>query len=272
MWGTIVAADGTVCAVAFSGSDYTSQWLGSRVISAQKASTGNDFSVGNGSAPGGSAFPTGLALSTANLYSAVQPGGSLYGLQHSNPVDTEVAYANTDNGPVSPGTFGTRQDPMVGLRVGGVNVFGGGFGAYQGSVRVGGVGVSGDTSCTDHMVGWRLRHRLGLDQLGNVAGVSGMLRIRITLSSTSRRTPRRHGDQQGRIRTSDVPEQPDPRGRFRPSRHAMTKWRSASALRRSAAFARRHPIAQPLHSLDRSDQSNQVHSCPKTARGRGDPG
>src|SRR5580658_6384013 len=40
MWGTIVAADGTVCAVAFSGDDYTSQWLGSRVISAQKASTG----------------------------------------------------------------------------------------------------------------------------------------------------------------------------------------------------------------------------------------
>jgi hypothetical protein len=173
MWGTIVAADGTVCAVAFSGSDYTSQWLASRVISAQKASTGNDFSLGNGSTPASSAFPTGLALSTANLYSAVQPGGSLYGLQHSNPVDTEVAYANTLSGPVSPGAFGTAADPMVGLRVGGVNVFGGGLGAYKGGVRVGGVGVSGDTSCTDHMVAWRLRHRLGLDQLGNVGGVTG---------------------------------------------------------------------------------------------------
>jgi hypothetical protein len=173
MWGTIVAADGTVCAVAFSGSSYTAQWLGSRVISAQKASTGNDFSLGNGSTPSGSAFPTGLALSTANLYSAVQPGGSLYGLQHSNPVDTEVAYANADTGSVSPDTFGTTQDPMVGLRVGGVNVFGGGLGAYKGGIRVGGVGVSGDTSCTDHMVAWRLRHRLGLDQLGTVTGVSG---------------------------------------------------------------------------------------------------
>jgi hypothetical protein len=173
MWGTIVAADGTVCAVAYSGASYTSQWFGSRVISAQKASTGNDFSLGGSSAPGGSAFPNGLALSTANLYSATQPGGSLYGLQHSNPVDTDVAYANTDNGSVTPGTFGTRQDPMVGLRVGGVNVFGGGFGAYQGGVRVGGVGVSGDTSCTDHMVGWRLRHRLGLDEFGTVGGVSG---------------------------------------------------------------------------------------------------
>ena len=29
----------------------------------------------------------GLALSTANLYSAVQPGGSLFGLQESNPVE-----------------------------------------------------------------------------------------------------------------------------------------------------------------------------------------
>ena len=177
MWGTIVAADGTVCAVAFSGAAYTSQWLGSRVISAQKASTGNDFSLGHGSTPAGSSFPTGLALSTANLFSAVQPGGSLYGLQHSNPVDTEVAYGNQpwsqNNGPISAQTFGTPQDPMVGQRVGGVNVFGGGFGAYQGGVRVGGVGVSGDTSCTDHMVGWRLRHLLGLDQLSGVGGVSG---------------------------------------------------------------------------------------------------
>ena len=178
MWGTIVAADGTVCAVAYSGASYTSQWFGSRVISAQKASTGNDFSLGSGASPGGSAFPTGLALSTANLYSAVQPGGSLYGLQHSNPVDTEVAYGNSppwgeNTGPVNPNAFGTTRDPMVGLRVGGVNVFGGGLGAYVGGARVGGVGVSGDTSCTDHMVAWRLRHLLGLDQLGTVTGVSG---------------------------------------------------------------------------------------------------
>src|SRR5499427_5632401 len=94
MWGTIVDRDGTVCAVAFSGSQFDSQWLGSRVISAQKANTANDFSLGHGATPGGSLFPSGLALSTANLFSAVQPGGSLYGLQHSNPVDTDVAYGN----------------------------------------------------------------------------------------------------------------------------------------------------------------------------------
>jgi hypothetical protein len=55
-WGTIVANDGTVCAVAFSGQQYTAQWLGSRVISAQKANTANDFSLGLGT-PATSAFP-----------------------------------------------------------------------------------------------------------------------------------------------------------------------------------------------------------------------
>src|ERR1700730_17077134 len=61
MWGTIVDRDGIVCAVAFTGNHRGDQWPGSRVISAQKANTGNEFSL-----------PT-FALSSANLYSAVQP-------------------------------------------------------------------------------------------------------------------------------------------------------------------------------------------------------
>ncbi len=162
MWATVVANDGTVCAVAVSGSSLTSQWLGSRVISAQKASTANGFSVGKDGRKGA------FALSTANLYSAVQPGGSLYGLQHSNPVDPAVAYAG------DPLEFGTLTDPMVGNRIGGVNVFGGGLALYTASgVKVGGLGVSGDTSCTDHMVAWRVRNALNLDHLGTVGGVSG---------------------------------------------------------------------------------------------------
>lgn len=169
MWGVIVDPSGIVCAVAFSGANYTSQWLGSRAIAAQKANTGNSYSLGVGS--GG----TVIALSTANLFSAVQPGGSLYGLQHSNPVDTEVAYGNQygyQGNPAPGGSFGTPQDPMVGQRIGGVNVFGGGLALYKGGVRVGGLGVSGDTSCTDHMIAWRTRHNLGLDYFGSVGGVS----------------------------------------------------------------------------------------------------
>jgi len=184
MWGTIVDKSGIVCAVAFSGSDFTSQWLGSRVISAQKANTANAFSLTN--SPGTSLLSgKGLALSTANLFTAVQPGGSLFGLQASNPVDTAVAYGNrpgfgpTDPPPVNAQFFGTPQDPLVGQRVGGINVFGGGLALYIGGVKVGALGVSGDTSCTDHMVAWRTRHALppnGFDHFGStVTGVSATL-------------------------------------------------------------------------------------------------
>jgi uncharacterized protein GlcG (DUF336 family) len=146
MWGTVVSTDGTVCAVAFTGAQYGDQWLGSRVISAQKANTANAFSL------------PGLALSTANLYSATQPGGSLYGLQHSNPVDTGVAYAG------KAADFGTAKDPMTGKRIGGVNVFGGGLALYNAKGdRVGALGVSGDSSCADHNIAWKTRQALALD-------------------------------------------------------------------------------------------------------------
>jgi len=156
MWGTIVGRDGTVCAVAFTGTANDSQWPGSRVISAQKANTANAFSL------------AGLALSTANLWAAVQPGGSLYGLQHSNPVDTDVAY----KGPS--GAYGTVLDPMVGKRIGGVNVFGGGLALYNAAHQIiGGIGVSGDTSCADHNIAWRTRNTLQLDYIPGGVGPAG---------------------------------------------------------------------------------------------------
>jgi uncharacterized protein GlcG (DUF336 family) len=154
MWATIVNRDGVVCAVAFTGNDRGDQWPGSRVISAQKANTANAFSL------------PGLALSTANIYSAVQPGGTLYGLQHSNPVNTDVAYAG------DPTQYGTGSDPMNGGKIGGVNVFGGGLALYDSTHKlIGGLGVSGDSSCADHNIAWRTRHSLNLDFVP--AGVSG---------------------------------------------------------------------------------------------------
>jgi len=154
MWATVVNRDGIVCAVAFTGNNRGDQWPGSRAISAQKANTANAFSL------------PALALSTANLYSAVQPGGSLYGLQHSNPVNTDVAYA----GPAF--AFGQVNDPMVGGRIGGVNVFGGGLALYDSHHNLlGGLGVSGDSSCADHNIAWRTRNNLVLDYVP--AGVSG---------------------------------------------------------------------------------------------------
>jgi uncharacterized protein GlcG (DUF336 family) len=146
MWATLVDETGKVCHVVTNGATGTfagnSEWLGSRVISAQKAFTANAFSL------------DGYAISTANLYSAVQPGGSLYGLQHSNPVDASEAYDG------SPSQYGTNNDPLKGDRVGGVNVFGGGLAIYKGGVKVGAIGVSGDTSCRDHAFAWQVRTAL----------------------------------------------------------------------------------------------------------------
>ncbi len=168
MWGTIVDRDGIVCAVAFSGVDRGAQWPGSRAISAQKANTANAFSLDSSSFSGGSGAGNGLALSTANLFSAVQPGGSLFGLQESNPINVDAAY----KGPSS--NYGKANDPMVGEKIGGVNVFGGGLPLYgPGKKLLGAVGVSGDTSCTDHFIGWRVRNNLKLDHLSGVGGVSG---------------------------------------------------------------------------------------------------
>ena len=154
MWATIVDRDGIVCAVAFTGTNRGDQWPGSRVISGQKANTANSFSLPK------------LALSTANLFSAVKPGGSLFGLQFSNPVDTFNAYRLPSE------KYGKVDDPLVGRKVGGVNVFGGGLALYNRSgTLLGGIGVSGDSSCADHNIAWRTRNTLKLDYVP--AGVSG---------------------------------------------------------------------------------------------------
>jgi uncharacterized protein GlcG (DUF336 family) len=156
MWATVVNRDGIVQVVVHSGDDRGDQWPGSRVISAQKANTANAFSL------------PGLALSTAQLFSAVQPGGSLYGLQHSNPVDTQTAYGG------APEAIGTATDPMVGKRIGGVNVFGGGLPLYDESGKLlGAVGVSGDSSCADHNIAWKVRDALDLDYIPGGVSLAG---------------------------------------------------------------------------------------------------
>jgi len=159
MWVTVVDETGKVCHVVNTngpGDNSDAAWLGSRVISAQKANTANAFSHNT------------FALSTANLYSAVQPGDSLFGLQHSNPVDASRAYQG------SPNSYGTNGDPLKNKRIGGVNVFGGGLALYDdGGEKIGAIGVSGDTSCTDHVVAWKIREALGLDNVPAGVGSSG---------------------------------------------------------------------------------------------------
>lgn len=67
----MVTADGIVCAVAFSGAKHGQHWLLSRVISVRKANTANGLSLSAGAG-------SGVALSTVNLFTTFNPGGSLY--------------------------------------------------------------------------------------------------------------------------------------------------------------------------------------------------
>ncbi|RYZ81827.1 MAG: heme-binding protein, partial [Proteobacteria bacterium] len=58
--------------------------------------------------------------------------------------------------------------PMVGERVGGIVIFGGGLALYDNNEKiVGALGVSGDTSCADHNIAWRTRNALKLDHVPN---------------------------------------------------------------------------------------------------------
>ena len=151
-WAALVTRDGAVCAVAFSGQSATDQWLGSRAIAAEKANTANALSLPK------------YALSTANLYAGVQPGGYLYGLATSNPVNLDALYQG------APSKFGAADDPLVGKTLGGVITFGGGLALYDQTGPVGALGVSGDTSCADHNIAWRVRHALALDKVPDGPG------------------------------------------------------------------------------------------------------
>ena len=148
-WAAVVNRAGQVCAVARSGTKAGDQWLGSRAVAVEKAGTANAFDLDK------------YAISTANLWAASQPGGYLYGANVSNPAVPVDLYA----GPIS--RWGTQSDPLVGETVGGVIDFGGGLGLYDGNGVVGGLGASGNTSCADHNIAWRIREKLHLNRVPN---------------------------------------------------------------------------------------------------------
>jgi uncharacterized protein GlcG (DUF336 family) len=137
MWSAVVDRHGILCSVVVTGD----AWPGSRAIAIAKAETSNDFSNSN------------LALSTANLYAPTQPGGSLYGLNNSNPFNPFYNEITTGNGA---GT-GVGQNP------GGIITFGGGVALYSNGQVIGGLGVSGDSSCADHAIAFRMRQLAALN-------------------------------------------------------------------------------------------------------------
>jgi uncharacterized protein GlcG (DUF336 family) len=140
MWSAIVDRQGVLCSVIRLGD----AWPGSRAIAIAKANTANAFSNDI------------LALSTANLYAPTQPGGSLYGLNNSNPFNPEYL----------------PQGSGIGRVPGGVITFGGGVPLYASGKVIGGLGLSGDTACADHAIAYRMRKaaNMGLDRVpGGVA-------------------------------------------------------------------------------------------------------
>lgn len=141
MWSAVVDRRGTLCSVIKIGD----AWPGSRSIAIAKAGTANDFSN------------DGLSLSTANLYSPTQPGGSLYGLNNSNPFNPEFQPQGT----------GINRVP------GGIITFGGGVPLYAGGKVIGGLGVSGDSACADHVIAYRMRKLAQLDAIPAGVGPGG---------------------------------------------------------------------------------------------------
>lgn len=142
MWGAIVNRDGEICTYTTSTSDPTQVWPGSQAIAKSKAYTANAFSLDS------------LALSTARLYTFTQPGHSLWSLGQSNLFDASKL--------LPPGGSGDRNQIL-----GGLIFFGGGVALYNDAGKIiGGLGISGDTSCADHEIAKRVRTLAGLNPPG----------------------------------------------------------------------------------------------------------
>lgn len=127
-WAAIVDRSGILCSVVTASDSPGLRWPGSRTIAMAKAFTANGFSTNH--AP----------VSTARLYTLSQPGRPLYGAFVANPFNPECL-----------------NKMGFDLVCGGTVIFGGGLALYRDSTVVGGLGVSGDTPCTDHEIAKRVR-------------------------------------------------------------------------------------------------------------------
>ena len=142
MWAAVVNRAGEICAYTTSTEDPTDVWPGSQAIAKAKAYTANAFSL------------DALALSSARLYTFTQPGHSLWSLGQSNPFNPDFLLPPRAHG-------GDRRQIA-----GGLIFFGGGVPLYRNGEVIGGLGISGDTSCADHEIAKRVRHIASLNPPG----------------------------------------------------------------------------------------------------------
>jgi uncharacterized protein GlcG (DUF336 family) len=144
MWAAVVNRDGTICASVTTTANPTQVWPGSQAIAKAKAYTANAFSLDD------------FVLSTARLYTLTQPGHSLASLGQSNLFDPQAL--------APPGGQGGSENKIAG----GMIFFAGGLPLYSNGRIIGGLGVSGDTSCSDHEVAKRVRNMAGLNPPGGM--------------------------------------------------------------------------------------------------------
>ena len=142
MWAAVVNRSGEVCGASTSTTDPSQVWPGSQAIAKAKAYTANAFSLDS------------LALSTARLYTFTQPGHSLWSLGQSNLFNPRFLAPPAGN------SGGENQ------LAGGLIFFGGGVPLYRDGKIIGGLGVSGDTSCADHEIAKGVRSLAGLNPPG----------------------------------------------------------------------------------------------------------
>ena len=142
MWAAVVNRDGEFCAAATSTADPSQVWPGSQAIAKAKAYTANAFSLDDG------------PLSTAQLYTLTQPGHSLWSLGQSNLFESKFL--------APPSGQGGGKEQIAG----GLIFFGGGVALYSDGKIIGGLGISGDTSCTDHEIAKRVRDLASLNPSG----------------------------------------------------------------------------------------------------------
>ena len=138
-WASIVNRQGEICATSVATDEPASAWPGSQAVAKAKAYTANAYSTDD------------TPQSTARLYTLTQPGHSLWGVAEPNPFRADCL--------VAPGAMTATNGRICGGSI----AFGGGVPLYRGKTRVGGLGVSGDTACTDHEIAKRIRHLAQLD-------------------------------------------------------------------------------------------------------------
>jgi uncharacterized protein GlcG (DUF336 family) len=139
MWAAVVNRAGELCGASTSQADASQVWPGSQAIAKAKAYTANAFSLDS------------LALSTARLYTFTQPGHSLWSLGQSNLFNPQF---------LAPPAGNSGGENQI---AGGLIFFGGGVPLYRDGKIIGGLGVSGDTSCADHEVAKAVRSLAGLN-------------------------------------------------------------------------------------------------------------